>query len=532
MTDQLTFLHPYLYINKTCTMEHASPIPETRYRSYLPVAEELQITLRESGPLLVHGKPNHDQRWLVCLSVCIRDADAIFRKVLPLLQEKQAPFLLIKDLLQHNRINNNAFPVAFYGKPLIAFAEDVKQAGELAAKLAALTNEYSGLKVPGCIRVGNIVYVVFSRLNADYDPDRGEDSGQLPFILEVPPGSEKDFPQAKRWKEKKLKRIIGGRYLPASLIASTPKGNILKGVDLKTFNWCFIKQAAAWAAEDMHGRQMSDRLKWQKEVSEELEEWIRRPEVKALVEQEDYTYLIFEYIQGKSLDQLIKSMPDNDASRRAFISWFIQLLDQVLQMHDADFIHRDLTAKNILVTRSGEVYLSDFELTFDLEKEEMIPFDSGTFGYMSPQQIKAQEPECSDDIYSLGALLYYMISRVHPEGLTELPAEERLVVIDGLPAASSLKEAIRRCLDEDPQMRPEIEELKEMLADVRAEVNRSQVSYRFNVLKQRVEFSFVLILLAALTVVSLWVCSDEPNMIMTRGCNDWFMLPVTPTTSC
>lgn len=481
------------------------------YPSYRPLADELHISLRESGPWLVHGSPNHDQRWLICLSVCMRNADAIFRKVLPVLHEKQVPFLLIKNTLQHNQINNNAFPLPFYGKPLIAFVEDVKQAGELAAALAALTNEYGGLKVPGCIRVGSIVYVAFSRLNPDYDKERGEDSRQLPFILEVPHGSEKEFPQAKLWKEKKLKGIIGGRYLPVSLIASTPKGNILKGVDLKTFNWCFIKQAAAWAAEDLNGRQMSDRLRWQKEVSKELKEWIRCPEVKALVEQEDYTYLIFGYIHGKSLDQLIKSLPDNDDSRRYFISCFIQLLQQVAGMHKADFIHRDLTAKNILITSGGQVYLSDFELTFDMEKEEMIPFDSGTFGYMSPQQIKAQEPECSDDVYSLGALLYYMISRVHPEGLTKLPADERLALIDGLPAAISVKDAIRRCLDEDPQARPEIEELQEMLADVRAEENLRQAGNQFNILKQRLEISFALILLAALTVVTLWLCSDEPN---------------------
>lgn len=491
-------------------MEHSLPTLTGPYRSYQPLAEEQGIAFRESGPWLVYGQPDHDRRWLICLSVCIRHAAEILRLVLPVLRERKVPFILIKDQWEHNRINNHAYPVPLYGKPLIIFTEDVRQARELAARLAALTQAYSGLQLPQCLRLGSIVYAVFSRPNPDYNKENGSGNPQLPFITEVPRGAESEFPEAKHWKEKKLKRIIAGRYLPVSLIASTPKGNILKGVDLKTFNWCFIKQAAAWAAEDINGRQMSDRLRWQKEVSGELKDRVRVPRATDLVEQEGYTYLICEYIKGKSLDELIKTLPDGEGPRSRLITCFIHLLPQVEAMHQAGFVHRDLTAKNVLVTPAGAIYLSDFELSYDLKKEKTVPFDSGTFGYMSPQQVKGQQPECADDVYSLGALLYYIVSRKHPEQLTALPAEERREAIDALNAPPAVKEAIRQCLQDDPEARPIVQQLSDMLSGLITPAFRQKTRRKF-LLKKRLQRSLGLIVLAALTVLCLWLFSYEPN---------------------
>lgn len=482
---------------------------ETRFKPYAYLLERYGISYEEQGAWLVHGKPNHDNQWIVCLSISLKNANEILDRVLRYLAKYGYPFVLIKDQLQHNRINNNAFPIVFFGKALMIFTKDITFCDMLANDLARMTNNFEGLHIPNCIRLGSIVYVAFSKLNPDY---KGE-KDNAPFILEDVPDVDKLFPESLKWREKEISRVIKRRYLPISLIRSSYKGNILKGLDLYKMRWVFIKQARPWATEDIHGRQMRDRLLWQMKVSKDLTEKVNLPKILDYVEQEGYCYLITEYIQGILLDVLPK---EESNSLEDILPSYLLAVEEVQKMHEAGYIHRDLTSKNIVTNKKdNKVYLTDFELSHPLEKTEMIPYDSGTIGYMSPQQISNQIPTKSDDVFSLGALLYYLVGSEYPNQLVSLSEKEREENIDGLRASDKIKSIIKGCISPDPNNRWDMNRLNSAVRNiVKPEIsnpNQKVKAIKFRQIRKKLAASGTLIILAFLTVFTLWKLSDEPN---------------------
>lgn len=478
---------------------------ETKFKSYGFLLDKWGIPYREDGVWFVHGKPDHDNKWMIFLSIPLKNAEQILDEVLAYLAKNDYAFVLIKDQLQHNRINNNAFPLTLFGKALMIFILNPELCNTVAGDLAKISEKYDGLFIPGCIRMGSIVYVAFSKLNTEYN---GEEH-LLPFIYESVENAYQLFPNSLYWKEKKISRFIKKRYLPISLIASSYKGNILKGLDLFKMKWVFIKQARPWATEDLHGRQMRDRLLWQQKVSEYLEGRLNLPNILDYVEQDGYCYLISQYIEGVSLDALLK---DKSNSFEKLLPYYIKAVMEVKKVHQAGYLHRDITSKNIFI-REGDhsVFLTDFELSYPQAEAGTKPFGSGTYGYMSPQQTNNHIPKESDDVFSLGGLLYYLASREHPNKTFSLNEEAKISNVDSLEITTEVKEIIRGCTFPDPQERWDINRLITHLNNLVNTYTQNEKAIKYRVIKTRIAISVTLIVLAFLTVFGLWKFSNEPN---------------------
>jgi len=122
-------------------------------------------------------------------------------------------------------------------------------------------------------------------------------------------------------------------------------------------------------------------------------------------------YLVMEYIEGA---QIKGPLPLDEALRYA-----AQICDALEAAHKKGIVHRDLKPANILVARSG-AKLVDFGLALvdkPARGEETIT-DAltnpgtilGTFQYMSPEQLEAKDADARSDIFSLGAVLYEMLT--------------------------------------------------------------------------------------------------------------------------
>jgi serine/threonine protein kinase len=183
-------------------------------------------------------------------------------------------------------------------------------------------------------------------------------------------------------------------------------------------------------------------------------------------------YLVMEYVEGESLAHRLEKGP--------------LLLDQVLKIgreladaldkaHRNGIIHRDIKPGNIMLTKSGAKLLdfglarsttaSDTLATFTatapkspLTQEGTIV---GTFQYMSPEQVEGKELDSRSDIFSLGAVLYEMLTgqRAFP-GKSSLSVASAILEKDPAPISSlkpltppSLEHVIRRCLAKDPDDR-------------------------------------------------------------------------------
>jgi serine/threonine protein kinase len=129
-------------------------------------------------------------------------------------------------------------------------------------------------------------------------------------------------------------------------------------------------------------------------------------------------YLAMEYVAGT---QLLQSCDDRLLDIRARLRLFVQALEAVQFAHAELVIHRDLKPSNILVTAEGRVVLLDFGigklLTAQTAQESELTQMSGnlfTPGYASPEQIAGAPLNTASDIYSLGVVLYELLTGVRP----------------------------------------------------------------------------------------------------------------------
>ncbi len=128
-----------------------------------------------------------------------------------------------------------------------------------------------------------------------------------------------------------------------------------------------------------------------------------------LVEKNDALYMVMELVDGPTLTELIKEgpLPPEVAAVLA-----VQLAAALEHAHFARIIHRDLKPGNVMVSKRGEVKLMDFGIAKDQELDPLTKTGMavGTPAYMSPEQITGGEVDARTDIYSLGLLLYEMLS--------------------------------------------------------------------------------------------------------------------------
>ncbi len=124
----------------------------------------------------------------------------------------------------------------------------------------------------------------------------------------------------------------------------------------------------------------------------------------------DSVFYAMEYVAGETLSEKLRAsrkLPWRDA-----VDITLQLCLALKSAHDAGIVHRDLKPSNVLIDTDGTVKLSDFGIAqvFAADKLTMTGGVVGTAEYMSPEQATGQRANKRSDLYSLGALLYVMLT--------------------------------------------------------------------------------------------------------------------------
>jgi hypothetical protein len=136
---------------------------------------------------------------------------------------------------------------------------------------------------------------------------------------------------------------------------------------------------------------------------------------------EDSPYLVTELLEGETLGQRIQARP---VPARKATEYALQIVRGLIAAHDKGIVHRDLKPDNIFLTSDGRIKILDFGLAkLTLSEGDFASADSptlasqthagvvlGTVAFMSPEQVHGKAADARADLFSLGAILYEMVS--------------------------------------------------------------------------------------------------------------------------
>ena len=187
------------------------------------------------------------------------------------------------------------------------------------------------------------------------------------------------------------------------------------------------------------------------------------------VEDEHHAAITMELVEGTNLTELRVRRPEGYYEPDNVAQWLPELCEALDYAHlQAKLVHRDLKPGNILLARDGTVKVTDFGVARQLidSATRVSSVVGGTLVYMSPQQAMGETPSPADDIYSLGATLYELLTGKPPfhtgdvrmqleRRTTPNPSQRRIELNKSArPLPKEWEETLRACLDKNPAKRP------------------------------------------------------------------------------
>jgi len=123
-------------------------------------------------------------------------------------------------------------------------------------------------------------------------------------------------------------------------------------------------------------------------------------------------FISMEYVEGKSLKELIKNKQTRKWDIPKIATLGVQMVEGLSKAHQKGIIHRDIKSDNIMLTNEGMVKIMDFGLAKlkGVSKVTKAGTTLGTVSYMSPEQTRGEDVDHRADIWSLGVILYEMIT--------------------------------------------------------------------------------------------------------------------------
>jgi eukaryotic-like serine/threonine-protein kinase len=225
--------------------------------------------------------------------------------------------------------------------------------------------------------------------------------------------------------------------------------------------------------------------------------------VHEIGESADSNYIVTEFIEGRTLRESLS--PKQTISLNQILKIGVQVAEALSAAHSAGIVHRDIKPENIMIRQDGYAKVLDFglaKLTEQKPKDEVLSEDTtkglvktnpgmvmGTVSYMSPEQARGKETDARTDIWSLGVVLYEMLSGKVPfmgETINHTIVsilEKEPLLLENIP--DELQRIVRKALTKDKEMRYQtardllidLKNLRRSL-DIQGELERSVIPNR------------------------------------------------------
>ncbi|MCH9812243.1 protein kinase [bacterium] len=210
-------------------------------------------------------------------------------------------------------------------------------------------------------------------------------------------------------------------------------------------------------------------------------------------------YYTMPYVEGKTLKEILRASISEEKNGGStwtipsLLRIFQSVCQGVLYCHSKGFLHRDLKPENIIVGNYGQVYIVDWGLATHKNDQEEGPIPSilsfsvnqeltrpgkvfGTLPYLPPERIKGKKASITSEIYSLGVILYQLLTLqmpFHRRTMQEYKLSKKysrpLDLLEAAPfrnISTELSEIVKKCLDDDPKHR--FQTVKELIDSLEA----------------------------------------------------------------
>ena len=202
-------------------------------------------------------------------------------------------------------------------------------------------------------------------------------------------------------------------------------------------------------------------------------------------------YIVMEYINGKTLKNLVKKR--GALTLPEVIDIMTQLLSGIMCAHDSYIIHRDIKPQNVLILEDGRVKITDFGIAMALNSNELTQTNSvmGSVHYLPPEQANGSGSTIKSDIYSLGILMYELLIGKVPfrgENAVEIAIKQ---MKDPIPSVCNINPSIPQSIEniilkacaKNPKNR--YDSVNEMYNDVKNALNedslkQNRITYKYS----------------------------------------------------
>ena len=275
---------------------------------------------------------------------------------------------------------------------------------------------------------------------------------------------------------------FAGRYLVIEEIGKGGMGNVYKVLDQEINEKVALKLIKPEISAD---RQTVDRFQNEIKITRRItHKNVCR--MYHLGKEDDAYYITMEFVRGQNLKKMIRMA--REISLEATISIARQVCDGLVEAHRLGIIHRDLKPQNIMIDEDGDVRIMDFGIASSVEtRGATLPgMMMGTPEYISPEQIDGGQIDARSDIYSLGIIIYEMLTGQAPfsgdtpwsiafKHKNDTPRDPR-ELNPRIP--ETMSRIILKCLEKEKERR--YQSAEELLADLAAvDEERTRAETRF-----------------------------------------------------
>lgn len=236
--------------------------------------------------------------------------------------------------------------------------------------------------------------------------------------------------------------ILGNRYQIDEVIGRGGMSTVYRAHDLTLERWVAIKIMHREVARD------SDQLERFRREAKSIAK-LSSPYVVGVIdadEQDQTPYIVLEYVDGQTLKQRVRDFKRLDIAEA--VAFAIEIARGLAAAHARDIVHRDVKPQNVLLDEDGAARLTDFGIARQLNDESLTADGRvlGTTDYVSPEQALGHDVTPQSDLYSLGVVLFEMLTGEVPFHGENQVAVAMCHVRDELPDVQQLRPEVSTVL--------------------------------------------------------------------------------------